>query len=148
MIMFPADLSEDALPPPALPACLSWAVLWQPEWRLETLPRAQSSIRWTLSILHIPASLDDKGQACGRAQSVLIFSPYGRFTVDILTCLLKAESCGIPIVFLWGFALRIRIDLMYVYSVFSGHTMPLTGTFSCTHFWPIQLFWSTSYLCI
>lgn len=48
---------------PLLPVYMRWAVLWQPEWRLETLPRAQSSIRWTLSILHIPASLRDKGQA-------------------------------------------------------------------------------------
>ncbi|MEQ2207816.1 hypothetical protein XENOCAPTIV_019147 [Xenoophorus captivus] len=57
VIMFLVDPSKDAcLPARAGPSC------GRAETE-ETLPRAQRSIRWTFSILHIPASLDDKGQA-------------------------------------------------------------------------------------
>lgn len=61
MIMFPADLSEDALPPclPELSRVMAAGVETG-----DPPPGAEQCIRWTLSILHIPASLDDKGQAC------------------------------------------------------------------------------------
>lgn len=40
------------------------------DWRPSPGRRAELCIRWTLSIPHIPASLDDKGQACAWKGSV------------------------------------------------------------------------------
>lgn len=58
------SLTEDALPPACL-HCLSRVTLWQLQWRLETLPPPGCKpVSGGHSILHIPASADEKEQAC------------------------------------------------------------------------------------